>query len=522
MARTHRDELTSRVWDVVIVGGGVTGAGLLYEAASRGLSCLAVEGHDFGWGASSRSGKLVHGGIRYLKQGQFKTTWHSVREREKLIGRYAGLIDRIRFLYPVRRDSRWGKLISAVGLGIYDVMAGRRDRRYHEEDSFMQLCPALDPAAVKGVFSFSDALTDDARLVFRVLMDARRLGGVAVNYAPVVDLIRSDKALVEGVVINDEVSGDEVQVRSRVVINATGAWTDDLRSKVGRPPKLRRLRGSHLLFLTEKFPIEGAVGVSHPEDGRPLYAIGWEGMTLFGTTDLDHDQSMDTDPWTSRSEGDYLLAAINEWFPSLGLGPEDVVSTFSGVRPVVDTGKADPSKESREHVIWSDHGLVTVTGGKLTTFMLLARETLRQAGKWIGVTSDLPRDLPQGTDLSAEVAGRIGPERLRRLSGRYGPLAGPVIEEGGTDGLEPVGVTNVVWAELLWAAAHEDVVHLDDLLLRRVRLGNLLTDGGRSILGRIKDVVAGPLGWDDERWAWEAARYLDLWQKAYSRELISK
>ncbi|KKM09985.1 FAD-dependent oxidoreductase [Clostridiales bacterium PH28_bin88] len=517
-------EKLKKPWDVIVIGGGITGAGLLREAGRAGLRCLLLEQRDFGWGTSSRSGKLVHGGLRYLKQGQLKTTWHSVREREKLLREYDGLVEPVGFLIPTYGENRLAPLLLRAGLLTYDLIAMKRSRRCYRPMDAVRLAPALKTEGLKSGFWYRDARTDDARLVLRVIREGVRLGGTALNYARVEGLCRDRAGRVRGVAVRDVETGHTLEVMGQVVINATGVWADKVRAHVGKPERLRPLRGSHLAFPRWRFPLPLAVSCTHPEDGRAVYVFSWEDITLVGTTDLDHEYPLDDEPRITPREGSYLLEVVQRYFPSLNLSGNDVISTFSGVRPVVNTGRKDPSKESRDHVIWVDIGLVTVTGGKLTTFGLLARETLASARGWLPAAAGTPcsgRETAAGKDVPT-LPGELGRPRRRRLMGRFSPDdAAALVREAGTGELEAVPGTGTLWAEMRWAARHEGVVHLDDLLMRRVRLGILAAGGGMQHLARLRNLVQPALGWDDSRWEDEAARYLNLWQEAYSPTLIN-
>jgi glycerol-3-phosphate dehydrogenase len=314
-----------------------------------------------------------------------------------------------------------------------------------------------------------------------------------------------------------------VRIRARVVFNATGAWADRLRSEVGGTARLRPLRGSHLVFPSWRFPLAQAVSFCHPIDRRPVFAFPWEGVTLVGTTDVDHDRSLDEEPAIAAAEASYLLAAVRLRFPALDLGPQDVVTTYSGVRPVVGTGKADPSKESREHVIWNEDGLITVTGGKLTTFRLIALDALHAARSVIpGLEQRLavPRvfDPPPADGLTAP---GLSSAQVERLTGRYGTDAPQLVAAAHPGELERIPGTDALWAELRWAARSEAVVHLDDLLLRRVRLGLLLPRAASSTFPRLREICAEELGWTDRQWDEEEQRYTDLWEGCYRLPQLS-
>lgn len=508
-------------WHVIVIGGGITGAGILREAARTGLSCLLLDQRDFAWGTSSRSGKLVHGGLRYLKQGQVKTTWHSVREREKLLLKCGGLVDPLGFLMPTYSGDRLGPLMLRAGLSIYDLIALRKSRRRFRPEDIALIAPALKGDKLSGGFWYRDARTDDARLVQNVIREGVALGGIALNYVRVTDLC-SVRGRIRGIAVQDLLTGQCGEIEAQVVINATGVWADQVRSMINAKPQLRRLRGSHLIFPRWRFPLALAVSIPHPGDGRPLYAFPWEGVTLLGTTDLDHEHSLEKEPRISPREGKYLLETVQHYFPSLNLSGNDVVSTFSGVRPVVNTGKRDPSKESREHVIWNDKGLITVTGGKLTTFALLARKALASARRYINYTGEIPPKpgkIMATTDHPPLPAGIIGHSEYRRLTGRYGPGAADLLKDSKAEDLAAVPGTETLWGEIP-LAAREGVAHLDDLLLRRVRLGILVPEGGARILPRLRELAQPALGWDKSRWEKEEARYFDIWKQFYSPGLI--
>jgi glycerol-3-phosphate dehydrogenase len=260
----------------------------------------------------------------------------------------------------------------------------------------------------------------------------------------------------------------------------------------------------------------------HPIDGRPVFAFPWEGVTLVGTTDVDCDVPLDEEPSISPEEVAYLMAAVTDRFPALNLGLDDVIGSFSGIRPVIGSGKADPSEESREHVVWEENGLLTVTGGKLTTFWQTARDALQACTHLLEIQEgapetklddDLPILDPVSVDLSA-VTELDDPAR-QRLIGRYGADVPDLVGVARPEELASVAGTNVLWAEIRWAARSEGVVHLDDLMLRRVRLGLLLADGGNEVLGRIGDIVREELGWDNARLAAEIARYRELRRSTY-------
>lgn len=515
-------QLNGEPWNIIVIGGGITGAGILLEASRRGLRVLLVEQRDFAWGTSSRSSKLVHGGLRYLKEGKLGLTRDSVRERQNLMAEATGLVDPQSFAFADYKGRKPGRWVFQLGLMIYDWLAGQRyHSHYFSANEFLMLAPNIGRADLQGGLCYVDAKTDDARLVLRVLQEARSLGAVAINYLAAEKLLRADDQVngaVNGVQLRDATSGQTYAVHAQVVINATGAWADKLRQQQGAAPKLRPLRGSHLVLPAWRLPIAQAISLMHPQDGRPVFAFPWEGATLVGTTDIDHSGDMRVDATITPAEMRYLLAALTFQFPQLQLTQDDVIATYAGVRPVIDTGKAEPSKEGRDHAVWMEHGLLTVTGGKLTTFRLIALDALKHLAHVWPALADPPQAgttvLKPSATLSAH--GGLRTQQCVRLQGHYGAQAAEVVAAAHEGELHTIPGTHTLWVELRWAARHEAVVHLQDLLLRRTRLGLLLRGGGVDHLPRIRAICQPELGWEDARWESEQADYRALWQQHYS------
>lgn len=513
-------------WDLVVVGGGITGAGIYREAAGRGLRVLLLEQKDFAWGTSSRSSKMVHGGLRYLAGGQFSLARDSVKERQQLMEALPGLVEPLPFLMGHYRGGFPGPWVFDKVLAIYDWMAGKRFRKFIVNGASDYWAPGIKKENLLGLTRFQDAVTDDARLVMRVLHAANREGGTALNYTTALKLIqRSGK--VEGVEFRDELSGEVVSVMAKAVVNATGAWTDTLRECLGKDKVIRPLRGSHLVVPSWRLPVAFTVSFFHPKDKRPVFVFPWEGVSVIGTTDLDHRSGLNNEASISEEEALYLLDAVNHQFAQAQLALCDVISTWSGVRPVVSkrkggtidlTAENNPSDENREHVIWNDNGLVSVAGGKLTTYRLIALDVLRQLMTVIPeklTENSLAEPLPFELRSASLSAGKrkLSKRAALRLAGRYGPHAESVaacIDEGSSTGSERISWTDTLWSELVWACESESVEHLDDLLLRRTRIGLLLEQGGQSQFSRIRKICERYLGWSAERWQQECERYLDI------------
>jgi glycerol-3-phosphate dehydrogenase len=508
-------------WDILIIGGGITGAGILREATRLGLHALLVEQRDFAWGTSSRSSKLVHGGFRYLKEGKLMLTRHSVHEREELLHEGPGLIDSLGFLLTVYKGDFPGRWTYEMGLSVYDLLALRWDHAYYSPQDFRLLAPHICQDDLQGGFRFGDAQTDDARLTLRVIREAVADGATAINYTRASSLLRED-GKITGALLEDMLDGRQINAHARVVINATGAWADQLRAQAGGAPRLRPLRGSHLIFPSWRLPVAQAVSFLHPFDHRPVFIFPWDKVTLVGTTDVDHTYALDVEPAISPEEVAYLMAAVDFQFPSLGIHLEDVISTYAGVRPVIGSGKLKPSEESRDHVIWQENGLITVTGGKLTTFRLIALDVLKTIRGRLPSMPEPAHDMPVLNRIDQDLPGcdDLRDGCRRRLLGRFGADALTLVKTSEPGELETIPGTDYMWAEFRWSARAEGVCHLDDLMLRRTRLGLILPDGGESILPSVKRICQAELNWSDQRWQDEQAQYLSLWKHHYSLPAI--
>ena len=488
-----------RRWDVVVIGGGITGAGVLRAAASRGLRALLLEQKDFAWGTSSRSTQLIHGGLRYLAHGDLRLTRELVRERERLLREAPGLVEPMTFVVPLQAHTLQRRLQLRGALDLYDALAGRMRRHGVGAEELTGLLPLLEHDAYGGL-RYLDGQTDDARLVMRVLREAVRAGAVALNAAEVTTLLRSH-GRVCGVTVVDRSSGRTAEVRAPVVVNATGAWADRLRREVGGAARMRPVRGSHLLFAASRFPLPCGVNVLSPRDRRPVTVMPWEGATLVGSTDLDHLEGLDEEVAITRDEVAYLLECLDHPFRTLQLTESDIVSSWSGVRPIVTSGAAASCDEPRRHVVWDEQGLLTVTGGKLTTFRLLARDVLDLATRYLSSVGTRPATPPVPVPT-----GRHAP----RLVGRHLGETDDLVASSRPGEWEQVAGTPTTWAEVRWSARCEGITSLDDLMLRRTRLGLLLPRGGQQVLDGVRSICAEELGWTPERWRSEVSAYTGL------------
>lgn len=527
----------SEPWDMLIIGGGITGAGIAREAARRGLAVLLIEQKDFAWGTSSRSSKMVHGGLRYIASGDFKTTLHSVRERERMLNEASGLVNEMHYVMPHYKGKFPPPWIFNNLLRVYDKLAGKHYFKYVKKDAFLSLNPHIKQDKFLGASQFSDAVTDDSRLVMRVLDEAIHDGAHAINYLKAESLITNEQGLVVGATLKDtstEDSGDTYDVQAKVVVSATGAWADTLRMQASKQTEqsfhkqIRPSRGSHLVVSQERLPLNQAYTFLHPVDKRAIFVFPWENRTVLGTTDLDHPPLDDTEVGITNVEVDYLLTATNDLFDDVDISRKDVISSWAGVRPLISDGndgkRVSPSKEKRDHSVWLDNNLVTVSGGKLTTFRLIALDVLKVCQKLLELDVSATQDngayssqvFSNQTSTNPKFTA-LPPLLQKRLKGFYGLQLDTLLELAHENDLAYIPDSNTIWAEVRFAARYEQVIHLDDLLLRRTRLGLILPDGAMRplISQRVKKICQQELGWSEQKWQQEADRYQALWQRYY-------
>jgi glycerol-3-phosphate dehydrogenase len=511
-------------YDLVIVGGGVTGAGVFHTAVRQGLSPLLVEANDFAWGTSSRSSKMVHGGLRYLKQGKLLLTRSAVRERQRLLSVYPGLVEPLDFIMPLY--SGHGPSLGAMkfGLSVYSLMAGKKQHEIFSRAQIIKHLPTVCRTDLVSGVGFKDAQVDDARLVLRLIFDGSDQGGHALNYTRATAVERNAKGKVTGVYLEEIHTRRKCLVQTPVVINATGSFAETLHPSPEKGCHIRPLRGSHLIFPGKLYPLDRVISFVHPQDKRAVFVFPWEGCIVLGTTDVDHTGDVAKEPRITREEADYLMAGLAYILPELKVDLADCIASLAGVRPVLSKKKISASKESREHVVWKDRGLITVTGGKLTTFQLLAKDALKAAEKYLpglleNKSGEGVRAAEPGLkfrDSATPLPGGLSPRAIRRLWGRYGARVLKMAAICREQDFTPIGNTDFLWAELCHGACHEQIGHLSDLLLRRVRIGLVLPRGGMDMIDEIQARIQPFLDWDDARWVREKKAYEQIWQEAYA------
>jgi glycerol-3-phosphate dehydrogenase len=543
------EEIAGKHFEVLVIGGGITGAGVALDAASRGYSVALLERGDYAAGTSSRSSKMVHGGLRYLQNFDLGLVREALLERQLMVRLAPHLVYPTPFLVASlgeeRRDRKLG-----LGLNMYDVMAttrsgrNRRERRAREqveESSWspdrhrtidaaevLELVPALAPREPHDAYLFYDCQTDDVRLVLTVLGEAERFGAVMLNGAEVTEILTAD-GRARGAAFVEEESGERLEVGADNVVNATGVFADRLRPDelLGEEdvPRIAPSRGTHLLLSADDLPMGKAACIVPAGEGRMIFSLPWYGRTLVGTTDNDFEGDT-AHPRPAAADVAYLLDAVNDFFGT-ALGESDLVGAYAGVRPLISTG--DPRKSvdiSRKAELYeTSSGMLTITGGKLTTWRRMAKQTVdrlveREGREAPCHTEEIPLGMPaRPGDL--EAPAEVGEEAVAQLAFRYGHAARKVLDIARAEPklAQPIvpGRPDLL-AEVALAARHEQARSVADVLLRRTRLGILAAPelrGARSVRP-VAEVLAAELGWGRR----QRARAAEAWPEVAAQEGI--
>jgi glycerol-3-phosphate dehydrogenase len=510
--------LGERELDVLVVGGGVTGAGVALDAATRGLRTGLVEARDLASGTSSRSSKLFHGGLRYLEQLNFGLVAEALRERELMLTRVAPhLVRPLPFLYPLTHRG-WERPYVAAGLALYDQMGGARSvprQKHLSRGGALKRFPGLRRDALVGAVQYYDAQADDARFTLNVARTAAQYGALVRSSTEVVEILHEGDRVV-GAVLRDVENGAQQRVRARVVINATGVWTDDLQSLSGGRGRfrVRASKGVHLVVPRDR--IAGETGLILRTERSVLFVIPWGQHWIVGTTDTDWTYDL-AHPAATATDVDYLLETVNAVLAT-PLDRDDVVGVYAGLRPLLAGESEDTSRLSREHAVARPQpGLVSIAGGKLTTYRVMAADAVDAAADdlaWLAgrgapapsVTQQVPLIGADGyaamRNLVPELSRQTGlaPWRVEHLLGRYGSLLTEVLAlaDGDRSLLEPVPTAQeYLKVELRYGATHEAALHLEDLLARRTRMSIETRDRGVASAPLAAQLVAPVLGWDE-------------------------
>jgi glycerol-3-phosphate dehydrogenase len=510
MAEFKRDSalgaLKNDTFDVLVIGGGITGAGILLDAASRGLKAALVEKNDFSSGTSSKSSKLIHGGLRYLAQKDYLLVYEALRERQLLLKNAGFLVSPLEFLIPIFgkdkfQAKRMEKLYSSA-LYLYDITGGFRIGKFHKslnKSSALDFFPSLNPSLLYKGFIYYDAKADDSRLTLFVLRTAVELyDAIAVNYSALTGFIKNKAGMIEGAIIKPEDS-DPFEVKANLIINATGVWADEIRSfdeKITNH-STTPARGIHIVIKPDKLKITGACVLPVLKDKRSIFVIPWENYIYIGTTDNYYEGDF-SEIKIDNGDVDYLLEAVNT-FINDKITYDDITGSWAGLRPLLsDKNLSSKTADiSRRHkLIVSDSGLISIVGGKLTTYRKMAKDTLDLGLKRMGINAK--KCVTSKLRLFAYLEN---PDRNDPLDRRFGTQKQKILELMRFDPSlkeSAIGDLNYKNAEFVYSARYEMVYHLSDLLYRRTRAMLLNENSTRTAAKDIANLVAKDLGWNEQ------------------------
>lgn len=520
--------LRDKELDILVVGGGIVGTGAALDAVTRGLSTGMLEQRDWASGTSSRSSKLVHGGIRYLEQLDFRLVREALIERGLLLQRLAPhLVKPVKFLFPLTKPLIERAYIGA-GMALYDLFSytggrppGVPHHRHLSRRQMLRAAPSLRGDAFTGGLTYYDAQVDDARYVSTLARTASFYGAHVASRVRVEGFLKVGERVV-GVKAHDLETGERFEVKARQVVNATGVWTDDTQAMVGERGqfKVRASKGIHIVVPRDRF--QSTLGLLLRTEKSVLFVIPWGRHWLIGTTDTDWDLDK-AHPAATRADIDYLLTTVNEVL-AVKLTREDVEGVFAGLRPLLAGESDETSKLSREHIVaHSVPGLVVVAGGKWTTYRIMAKDAIDEAAAALdgkvpaSVTEDISLLGAEGYQAAWNKRGKIARAfgvhkvRIEHLLDRYGVLTDELLDLiiARPELQEPLpGADDYIAAEVVYAATHEGALHIEDVLARRTRISIEAWDRGVEAAPVVADLMAAELGWDDERRQWEVEHYL--------------
>ena len=520
--------------DVLVIGGGITGAGVMREAASRGLKVLLIDKGDFASGTSSASSKLVHGGLRYIAEKQFGVARESCKERDLLVKHNPNLIRLMPTLFPSYKDDKVPLWQLRVGLAVYSAMANFRRSSHFKTLSPKETsayCTDIRTAGLKGAGIYKDGQVDDSRLVLEAIKNGRELGGEAANYTEASRFDHDSSGKITTIEVKDNISGVTYTLSPTIVINAAGPAVERVRGMdhAVNSPEILPAKGVHLVIDADRIKSDVCLNYE-AEDGRHLFLIPWGDVSLIGTTDTISDEI--DEPVVRMKDVEYILAATNKFFPTANLTKDDICSVFAGIRPLVAPkgGEMKPGDVSRDHKIWEDSsGLISVAGGKLTTFRAMGQAVIDR------VVARLPKEQqkklkPSKTKNMPLRADNFNAENLetalrdkfnlaaapaKHLIRSYGANSIDIMSSASPDERQTIGKSHFTYAEIPWIIKNEAATSLLDILERRMRLVILTPDQGLADLKKIVAVAGKAAGWDKKRMAAEEKSYLTRIKKHY-------
>jgi glycerol-3-phosphate dehydrogenase len=527
------DQLTAQPADVLVIGGGITGAGVARDAAMRGLRTVLVEQNDLGSGTSSRSSRLIHGGLRYLETGDLRLVLEANRERRILLRIAPHLVWPLPFIFPLHRGDRLSPWRLAAGMWLYDALALFRNVRGHRmlgKRALLEAEPMLRERGLLGGARFFDAQCDDARLVLATARSAIHHGALVANYTAVRTLERTAGRVV-GAQLEDLLTGERSVIRASVVVNATGPWADRVRTLEdgGAAPLLQATKGIHIVVERARIDHRDAIIFTSPIDGRVLFILPWRDLSYIGTTDTDTTEPPER-LTISPDDVVYLLRSANARFPNARLGVEDVRASWAGLRPlIVDRERRAASKRSREHlIVQGSGGMLTVVGGKLTTYRSMAREVVDRAVRELRFRDGRTRPTESRTDTEPLPGGEaadlssfreggldlgVTPESVDHLLRHYGTESAGIYNLGASE--RPllrrlVPPHPAIEAEVIHAVRRELAQTVEDVMVRRTHLYYEAPQHGVTAARRVAELMGRERSWQEGRIAEEVARYLEF------------
>lgn len=496
----------SEHYDICIIGGGITGAGILYHAINNGYKTLLLEREDFAFGTSSRSSKMIHGGLRYLKNFQLKLVWEALHEREHLLQEFPHLVKPIKYILPSYNSKlNWYK--NRIGLTLYDILAGKTSLPKHHTltaQEVLKYLPNFNAKNLMGGVAYWDAQTNDAKLVLEVISACCQNGATALNYCGVTGMEKSENSI-KNIECTDTLTQTKFNINAPVYINATGVWTDELllQFSLGKTAMMKPSKGIHVIVSTDIMPKETVVLVESSEnDGRFLYNLPWENnLSILGTTDSNYTKHPN-EVSTQKEDVDYILNAFNKSFPAANITYKDIIGVYAGLRPMLADEHTSSYEQSREYKIWwSTENWVNIAGGKLTSFLSMGKHCIDVVNK---------KNIPATSSLKTS---QKNDSSWQETYGNMGYLIDEIILEDAQNGILFTPTFKYTNAEIIFFIRYQSAETLDDIFTRRTHITYSMQKFNLELAQKLATLMANELGKDKEWKTQQIAEYRQVWQQ---------
>lgn len=504
LRKINFSEIDRKIFDIAVIGGGITGAGVLYEGGKAGYSCILLEKNDFASGTSSRSAKLVHGGLRYLKYGQLGLVREGLKERHYLLQNFPHLVKPLEFLLPVYGS----KFLYSIGMSLYKMFSRDKELssyRFLNKDETINFLPSINPHNLKGSFIYFDAVTNDARLTNEVIHQANeKYNSTALNYCEFLSV--TDNNLHFDIHCNDHIEKRLINLRAKYIVNSAGPWVDEILGRLNNENASNTApsKGVHLVFSSEKLPIRSALLFSsYAGDGRMLYAVPWENNSVIvGATDTDYNGNPDQ-VLADSSDISYILKALNKFLPSLDLKEKNILSMFAGLRPLLNSGTQSKDRTRDYRCWWSNKRTLNILGGKLTGFHAMASTVIKKISEELTPVQNpliLKKDQKEGVGMRYGYSDNLKNE----LFSKYGDSAINVLKivSENENFCQPVTTgISIIHAEIIFFIRYHSVFHLEDLMTRRFSLTYVLKNysNKKEIISKFAEIMKNELNWTEEK-----------------------